>query len=78
MAPAASRIARTGWVLVAILQPNPAPEVASNDTETAEIPEKTRRSLYKFRGSNIDLVIKGIALALYYQLSGPNGREKYA
>jgi hypothetical protein len=78
MAPAASRIARAGWVPVAIPQPNSAPEVAPDDAEAAEVPEEARGSSYKPRGSNIDLVTKGIALALYYQLPGPNGREKYA
>jgi hypothetical protein len=78
MAPAASRIARAGWVPVAIPQPNSAPEVAPDDAEAAEVPEEARGSSYKPRGSNINLVTKGIALALYYQLPGPNGREKYA
>ena len=78
MAPAASRIARAGWVLIAILQLNSAPKVAPDDTETTEVSEEARKSLYKSRGSNIDLVIKGITLALYYQLPDPNGREKYA
>jgi hypothetical protein len=78
MAPAVSRIARTGWVPVTIPQPNSAPEVAPDDAETAEVPKEARGSSYKPRGSNIDLVTKSIALALYYQLPGPNGREKYA
>ncbi len=66
MTPAVLRITRVGWVLVAILQLNSAPEVAPDNTETAEIFKKTRRSSYKFRGLNNDLVIKDIALALYY------------
>jgi hypothetical protein len=78
MAPAVSRIARAGWVPVAIPQPNSAPEVAPDNAEAAEVPEEARGSLYKSRGSNIDLVTKSIALASYYQLPGPNGREKYA
>ncbi len=40
--------------------------------------EEARGSSYKPQGSNINLVTKGIALALYYQLPGSNGREKYA
>jgi hypothetical protein len=78
MALAVSRIAKARWVLIAIPQLNSAFEVISNNAKAAEIPEKARKSSYKLRGSNIDLVIKGIALALYYQLPGPNGREKYA
>jgi len=66
MTPAALRITRTGWIPVAISQPNSAPKVAPDDVEAAEVPEKARESSYKPRGSNIDLVIKDITLVLYY------------
>jgi transposase len=77
MAPAASRIARAGWVPVAIPQPNLAPEAAPIDTEDVEITEEVHGSSFKPRGRNIDIVTRGIALAMFYNMPGPNNQAKY-
>ena len=72
MAPAALRIARAGWVPVAIPQPNLAPEVVPIDTEDVETTEEAHGSSFKPRGRNIDIVIRGIALAMFHNMPGPN------
>jgi hypothetical protein len=71
MARSASRIAKTGWVPVAIPQPNPAPEIAPIDIEDAETTEEAHGFFFKPQGRNIDIVTRGIALAMLYNMPGP-------
>jgi hypothetical protein len=58
MARSASRIAKTGWVPVAIPQPNHAPEIAPIDIEDAETTEEAHGFFFKPQGRNIDIVTR--------------------